>query len=98
MISRKLAVEKIYSTNGRTFGVTFIKRSTGEIRKGNFRLGFTVGKGIKGTGPRYDFDSKNLIPVYRMNGDLSETDGQRRTIPIEGIKSVTIDGTKYDVR
>jgi hypothetical protein len=41
---------------------------------------------------------KGLIPVYRMAGDASESSGERRTIPIEGILRVKANGKEYEVR
>jgi hypothetical protein len=59
MIVEKLLKE---TANKRIFSVTFIKRTTGEIRKMNAMRG--VRKGVKGVGLNYDAPEKNLLTVY----------------------------------
>jgi hypothetical protein len=61
MIVEKLLKE---TANKRIFSVTFIKRTTGEIRKMNAMRG--VHKGVKGVGLNYDAPEKNLLTVYDM--------------------------------
>jgi len=61
MIVEKLLKE---TANKRIFSVTFIKRTTGEIRKMNAMRG--VRKGVKGVGLNYDAPEKNLLTVYDM--------------------------------
>lgn len=97
-ITKEQAAKRIWDSNGQVFACRFIKRSTGEIREGRFRLGPTVAKGLAGGVAAYNFSEKNLIPCYRMAGDISESDGKRRSIPIEGILSLTIDGQEYIIR
>jgi|APGre2960657404_1045060.scaffolds.fasta_scaffold31982_3 hypothetical protein len=97
IINKQEAARLIHETNGTVFSVTFIKRSTGEVRTGLFRLGYTVQKGLAGGEAPYSFEEKGLIPVYRMAGDKSESDGQRRTIPIEGILNLKANGKDYEV-
>ena len=96
-ISPQQAAQLIHETNGTVFSVRFMKRSTGEIRDGRFRLGYTVSKGLAGGEAAYSFKDKNLIPVYRMAGDDSTSDGMRRTIPVEGIWWLKVNGTEYFV-
>ena len=96
-INRKDAVNLINMHAGEVFSVKFRKRSTGEIREGRFRLGFTVQKNRANGPQRYNFNEKGLIPVYRMAGDFFESDGKRRTIPIEGIMELSIGGKRYEV-
>jgi hypothetical protein len=50
--------------NGKIFTVKFIKRTTGEARILNCRLG--VHKGVKGIGMSYDPKEHGLITVYDM--------------------------------
>jgi hypothetical protein len=96
-ISREEACRLIKKSGGKVFGCTFKKRSTGEIRTGRFRLGASVRKGLNG-GPRaYDPESKGLLWVYRMAGDQSNSDGQRRSIPVEGIQEISLEGRHYEV-
>lgn len=98
VINKQQAAAIIHSTGGTVFSVTFVKRSTGEVREGRFRLGYTVQKGLAGGEAPYSFEEKGLIPVYRMAGDQSESDGQRRTIPTEGILKLKANGKEYEVR
>lgn len=70
------------TTNGSEFGtVTFVKRSTGEVRVMNYRLGVT--KHLKGGNQGYDPKQHNLITVYDM------TQRGYRSIPIDGVISIT---------
>jgi hypothetical protein len=61
MIVEKLLQE---TANKRIFSVTFIKRSTGEVRRMNAMRGVT--KGVKGVGLNYNASEKNLLTVYDM--------------------------------
>ena len=61
MIVEKLLKE---TANKRIFSVTFIKRSTGEVRKMNARR--DVRKGVKGVGLAFEPSEKNLLTVYDM--------------------------------
>lgn len=102
-ITKEQAAKRIWDSNGQVFACRFIKRTPNEngvreVREGRFRLGPTVTKGLAGGPAAYNFQEKNLIPAYRMAGDQSESDGKRRSIPIEGLQSLTIDGITYDVR
>ena len=64
LINTKQAIELIESTRaqGTIFTATFEKRTTGDIRKMNARLG--VKKGVTGEGMKYDPKGKNLIACY----------------------------------
>lgn len=86
------------AVEGEVFGCSFVKRSDGTLREGRFRLGPTVQKGLKGGPAAYNFQEKDLIPVYRMAGDKSDSLGERRAIPVEGIVALAIGGQKYSVR
>lgn len=106
-ISRAEAIQKLLATRekGSFFGVEFVKRTDGTLRKMNARLG--VQKGKTGEGAPYNFSEKELIPVTDMqllqkfakSGSSSEEAVQkaRRSIPYEGIKKITIEGQEYDV-
>ena len=96
-ITAQEAAQMIHNTKGSIFSVTFVKRSTGEVRKGVFRLGYTVSEGLAGGEAPYSFDEKGLIPVYRMDSDISTSAGMRRTIPVEGIVSLKVGGLEYQV-
>ena len=70
--------------DGRIFGVSFNRRSDGANRNMLARLG--VSKGTSGVGMSYSPAKKNLLVVHEM------PQGRFRSIPVEGITSVTVDG------
>ena len=88
-ITLEEAKDIIFGTNGSMFSVTFKKRTTGEIRELNGRLG--VKKGIKGIGLAFDPYIKGLIPVY----DMKKKDF--RTIDANAIISLKANGERYTV-
>lgn len=99
-INRREAVDKILGTDGRVFGVTFIKRTTGESRTMKARLGYTVKKGLAGGELNYSPTEKGLITAYLMKGDENRSEDaskNRRMIPIENIKEVRVDGECFVV-
>ena len=55
-------VDILRGTKGKIFRVTFIKRTTGELRHLTGRLG--VGKGISGKGLNYSPQAHNLMTVF----------------------------------
>ena len=87
--------ELILQTNGKIFGITFIKKD-GTLRTMSARLG--VNKGIKGKAQRKEEDERfNLLTVFDLNADRksnSEKGGYRR-INLRTVKILTINGTKY---
>ena len=85
-LKEKIMLELMKASKGRIFGVVFQKRSTGELRGMTCRLG--VHKGVKGTGEPYAPDDKNLLRIYEM------PQSHYRMIPIEGVRSLTVDGLK----
>jgi len=82
------AVNLIAAQNGRICSVTFIKRTTGELRTLTGRSG--VRKGLKGGTLRYNPAEKGLIPFYDMR------DG-RRMIDANTIKEIKANGKEYVV-
>ena len=64
-IARDKAIQMIKDSKGRIFGVSFIKRTTGELRHMSARRG--VRKDVNGEGLHYDPESKQLLTVYDMN-------------------------------
>lgn len=74
----------VKATNGKIFAIKFIKRSDGAERKMICRTG--VKKHLKGGELAYDPVSKGLITVFDM------TVNGYRSIPIEGVFSILIDG------
>ena len=89
IIDKETAIKMIKDSNGKIFGVKFIKRGTGENRIMSARLG--VSKGVKGIGLRYDPESRQLIPVYDMNKK------EYRMINLETLSTVSFKGQEYDV-
>jgi len=87
-ITTQEAVKKIQGTGGKVFGVTFIKRTNGELRNGAYRLG--VSKGVNGAGLKFDPAKKNLIQVFDMNNG-------HRFISIEGLQTITVGGQRFTV-
>ena len=87
-LKEKVLLDLMKSTgsSGRIFGVVFQKRTTGKLRAMTCRLG--VRKGVKGIGGSFDPDEKNLLRVYEM------PQSQFRCVPIEGVRSLTVDGVR----
>ena len=75
------------SSKGTIFTVTFTKRTTGEERVMNCRLGVT--KGLQGGERAYDPDSKGLLFVWDLVKEAY------RSIPLDAIRAVSVKGQKY---
>lgn len=88
-ISKVKAIDLIRGSKGKVFGVTFIKRTNGEERTMNARLG--VKKGVTGEGLKFDPKQYALIPVYEM------PKAQFRMVNLEGLTSLNLEGEKYDI-
>jgi hypothetical protein len=88
-ISKLEAAQKIRDTKGRMFTVTFIKKSNGEKRVMNARLG--VKAYLRGGVLPYDPNTKGLIPVY----DIQAKDYKMINIP--GIVNLKTGGIEYNV-
>lgn len=88
-ISKLEAAQKIRETKGKMFTVTFIKKSNGEKRTMNARLG--VKAYLRGGVLPYDPNTKGLIPVY----DIQTKD--YRMINIQGIVNLKTGGIEYNV-
>ena len=78
-IGRKEAVELIGSTGGEFFGAVTRKRTNGQFRKFNCRLG--VKKGVTGVGLAYDPSSKGLIVVW---------DGYKKSFRMIGVPELVM--------
>ena len=83
-VNQKEIIEKILQTNGRYFGVTFIKKN-GEIRKLNGRLG--VKKYLTGVGRNH--------PAHLINAFDQQQEGYRY-VTKDRILSARIDGEEYE--
>ena len=88
-ITEAEAKEIIDKVKGEFFTVTFLKRSTGEERIMNCRK--NVKKYLAGGERSYEFEEKNLIPVF----DVQKMG--YRCIPIENILKIKADGEEYQV-
>jgi hypothetical protein len=88
-ISKLDAAQKIRETKGRMFTVTFIKKSNGQKRTMNARLG--VKAYLRGGVLPYDPNTKGLIPCY----DVQTKD--YRMINIQGIVNLKTGGVEYNV-
>ena len=88
-ISKVNAIDLIRGSKGKVFGVTFIKRTTGEERVMNARLG--VKKGVTGEGLKFNPKDYALIPVYEMPKQ------QFRMINLEGLTNLNLEGEQYEV-
>lgn len=80
--------ELIKSLAGNTiFGVTFIKRGTGEVRDMTCRL--DVKKGQTGQGLSFDVVEKGLLPIY----DMAKND--YRMINLDTVTELRVKGQVY---
>ncbi len=107
LINNKQAFELIESTRaqGTIFTATFHKRTTGEVRKMNARLG--VKRGVTGVGMTYKPSEKNLIACYDVEkakemkaqglDDVAAAKKSYRMINLEGIISLAVSGQSYTV-
>lgn len=86
MVFTRCAVQKLVA-DGRFFSVTFIKRTTGESRHMQARLGVT--KRLKGGAKQYDDAGKNLLTVFSTDAN------GYRSIPIDLIQSITVKGITF---
>ena len=75
------------SIGGEFFRVSFIKRTTGELREMTCRKG--VKKHLQGGEAAYSFSEKGLISVYDV-----QSEGYR-CIPIENVLEIEFGGVKY---
>jgi len=89
IINREDAIEMIKDSQGKIFGVSFIKRTTGEIRHMSARRG--VRKEVNGQGLKYDPESKKLLTVYDMNKQ------GHRMLNIETLYRLSLKGIDYTI-
>jgi len=88
-IDKDTAIQMIKDSKGKIFGVTFTKRTTGDIRNMSARLG--VSKGVTGEGLKYDPESKQLLTVYDMRKK------QYRMLNTETLSQLNIQGRTYSI-
>ena len=86
--------------------VHFVKRSDKKLRKMCYRLGVTNPKNYtspKGNSKRKDVDNKNKqMTVYDVNKVTRNQDGEMqrgayRTVPLENVVRVCVDGVTYQM-
>ena len=107
LINAETATNLLESTRaqGSIFSVTFVKRTTGDVRTMNARLG--VKKGVTGVGMAYNPKSKNLMACYDVQkaqemkslgfDDVAAAKKSYRMINLEGITSLAVSGQSYVV-
>ena len=88
-ISKRDALGKIHASKGKIFSAIVIKRTNGERRKLNCRLG--VSKYVTGEGLKFDPKKKNLITVFDMQKN------EYRMINIDGLEELIIDGEEFNI-
>ena len=88
-ISRKDAVDRIVKTKGKVFTAEFKKRTTGEMRRINCRLGVT--KHLKGGELKYKPAEKNLVGVFDMQKQAY------RMIDIDGLTNLIANGEEFEI-
>ena len=86
-ISKSNALGKIKSSRGKIFTAITTKRTNGERRVLNCRLGVT--KYVTGEGLKFDPEKKNLITVFDMQKKAY------RMINIDGLEGLKIDGEEF---
>src|SRR5438445_12360288 len=88
-ITTEQAADLIRGSGGAFFGVTFTKRTTGEVRNMQCRLG--VKSYLRGGEPAYNFADHNLISVYDM------AKAGYRSVPVDSISQLHLNGQQYEV-
>jgi hypothetical protein len=109
MVTENEAVRLMKGTKGKLFSVLFVKRTKpGVQRRMVCRLG--VKQGVTGQGQSFDPASHSLLTVAEFVTNPETTRGQRgkfvgsgslgmqfRNIPFEGLKSIRIQGTTFEI-
>jgi hypothetical protein len=78
----------IRQSQGRYFGVEFVKRTTGELRRMSARIGIDR---TNGSGMKYDPVKKNLMVVWDVVKD------GYRMINLETVRALSIDCVRYTI-
>jgi hypothetical protein len=90
IVSRREAVNVIRGLeDGRFFSVTFVKRTTGEVRIMTCRQ--RVKKYLAGGECAYSFSDKGLVSVF----DIQKM--AYRSIPIDGIRTIRVNDEDLEV-
>ena len=94
-ITHDQAKDLILNSNGGFFTVKFIKRKTGESRTLNCTRNYK--HLLAGGQAKYDASAKNLIVV--LEASARKTGKQyMKSIPVDGITDLRINGARYLVR
>lgn len=88
-ISKSTATAMIKGSSGKVFGVSFVKRTTGEVRTMSARTG--VRKYITGEGLKFSPSQYNLVTVFDMNKRAY------RMVNLEGVTGLNMEGATYEV-
>ena len=88
----------LIGTSGGWFSVTFVKKSTGELRTLNCRCG--VKKHLKGGSPAYNFTEKGLISVWSPAdvGAHGPNDNGYRAFAADMVTEIRANGQAWKVR
>ena len=84
------ARELMEKSNGQFFTVRFIKKTDGEYREMNARLGVTVG--VNGNGRNFEPKDYDLLGVYDMQKH------GHRMVNLRSVVGLSINGKDYRVR
>ncbi len=80
----------IESTKGKFFRVIFTKRTTGELRTMDCRIG--VAKFVNGKGAKYDPKDKDLMVVWDLRAFRHNGDTGYRSINLRTVKEIRFAG------
>lgn len=89
-ITKAQVAPTLKGTKGKFFTITFKKRTNGNIRVMNARLG--VKAYLKGGTLPYDAASKNLLPVFDVNKR------KYRVVPLDSISQIKVGNQIYNVQ
>jgi len=88
-ITPQQAVLLMERSRGRIFSVSFIKRTTGDLRVMTCRK--SVKKGVNGKGLKFDPLKKSLMTVFDMHK------AAWRSININTLQAIAINGEKFTI-
>ncbi len=88
--SLQKAISLIRATNGKVFRATFIKRTTGQLRKMVGRTNVT--KGVTGKGMAYDPFDRGLLPIYDFQKQ------EFRMINLETLQEISVKRTLWKIK
>ena len=94
-ITKDTAKQYIYKTNGKIFSAVFTKKD-GEKRKMVCRR--NVRKYVTGKGLSYNPEERGLVTVYDMQKCKVDPERAYRTINLETLEQIKIEGATYKVK